>query len=228
MFTLADVVPWGRSYEEYARMFALSDADLSLRILGCADGPASFNAHATTSGARVVSCDPIYRWSAEQIAERIASTREEILEQSRRNAHEFVWAPPIASVEDLGRVRGEAMDRFLSDYERGREEGRYMDAELPRLPFLDQAFDLALCSHFLFLYSEQLGEPFHQAAIDELCRVADEVRIFPLLALGGERSAFVDGCTPRYRSLGYAVDLVTVPYEFQRGANQMMRIRRVN
>jgi hypothetical protein len=61
MFTLEQVVPWGRSFEEYRAMFALSDADLEGRVLGCGDGPASFNAVATQRGANVVSCDPIYR-----------------------------------------------------------------------------------------------------------------------------------------------------------------------
>jgi hypothetical protein len=40
MFTLETVVPWGRSFDEYRRMFALSDDALQGRILGCADGPA--------------------------------------------------------------------------------------------------------------------------------------------------------------------------------------------
>ena len=59
MFTLDQVVPWGRSFAEYRRMFALSDADLGLTIVGCGDGPASFNAEATALGATVISCDPI-------------------------------------------------------------------------------------------------------------------------------------------------------------------------
>ena len=42
-FTLDKVVPWGRSYDEYVSMFGLTGDDLSLSILGCGDGPASFN-----------------------------------------------------------------------------------------------------------------------------------------------------------------------------------------
>lgn len=61
MFTLDQVVPWGRSFEEYLAMFALSDLDLKGRLLGCGDGPASFNAVATSQGVAVTSCDPIYR-----------------------------------------------------------------------------------------------------------------------------------------------------------------------
>jgi len=47
MFTLDRVVPWGRSFDEYRHTFALSEVDLRSRILGCADGPAGFNAEAS-------------------------------------------------------------------------------------------------------------------------------------------------------------------------------------
>src|SRR5688572_9915115 len=145
MFTLEQVVPWGRSFDEYCRMFALDDDDLGLRILGCGDGPASFNAEATRRGATVISCDPIYRCEAVQIRQRIAATYDQIIEQTRRNVDAFVW-DPIASVDELGRVRMTAMEEFLDDFSRGRAEGRYVEAELPALPFDDSSFDLALCS----------------------------------------------------------------------------------
>lgn len=152
MFTLDQVVPWGRSFDEYQRMFALSTGDLGRRILGCGDGPAAFNAEATRRGAHVLSCDPLYRYTRAQIAERIEATAPEVLAQTRRNAEEFVWGTPIASVEALGEVRMGAMREFLADYDAGKAAGRYVEAELPSLPFPDGAFDLALCSHFLFLY----------------------------------------------------------------------------
>ena len=52
-FTLENVVPWGRNLEEYTRMFELSDPDLDGRILGCAVGPASFNARGGCPGKAV-------------------------------------------------------------------------------------------------------------------------------------------------------------------------------
>ena len=52
------------------------------------------------------------------------------------------------------------MDRFLDDYDVGRLEGRYVAAEFPAIPFDDCSFDLAVCSHFLFLYSEHLSQQF--------------------------------------------------------------------
>ena len=223
MFTLDKVVPWGRSFDEYCRMFSLTEDDLSGRIVGCADGPAGFNAGATQRGTRVVSCDPIYAFSTSEIRSRIDATSRDIIEQTRLNRHEFVWTS-ITSPEDLLTARLQAMELFLVDYDRGKTEGRYVASELPLLPFDDSAFDLAVCSHFLFLYSQQLGEPFHHTAIQELCRVAKEVRIFPLLALGGVGSSYVGPVTDAFRHLGYKISIERVPYEFQRGANKMMRI----
>ncbi len=225
MFTLDQVVPWGRSFDEYRRMFALTDADLGARILGCGDGPASFNAEATSRGGRVISCDPIYLFGGGEIEQRIAATCDQVLDQTRRNAHEFVWGAGVRTVEELGQVRHEAMRRFLDDYASGRTEGRYVAGALPGLPFTDGAFDLVLCSHLLFLYSSQLDETFHRLAIRDMCRAGAEVRIFPLLALGGSRSPFVEPCLQELREGGHAVSIEVVGYEFQRGGNEMMRIR---
>jgi hypothetical protein len=226
MFTLSSVVPWGRSYDEYVRMFALTDTDLGGRILGCGDGPASFNAEATRAGARVVSFDPLYRFDAGQIRQRIAETAPEVLEQARRNAHEFVWGDAIPDVDALKRVRMSAMEVFLGDYEHGRGEGRYVSAGLPSLPFADGTFDLALCSHFLFLYSAQHDAAFHVEALREVGRVAREIRVFPLLALGGRPSPHVGAVRDALSADGWHTSVERVPYEFQRGGNEMMRVRR--
>ena len=223
MFTLADVVPWGRSYDEYRRMFALGDVDLRRRVLGCADGPASFNAEATGRGMRVTSVDPLYVCDAAQIRERIDATFGDMLAQTARNRHEFVWGA-ISSVEELASVRRVAMETFLADYDAGPRGGRYVGGALPALPFADGTFDLALCSHFLFLYSTQLSAEFHLASVRELARVAHEVRIFPLLALGAQPSAHVPVVMAAMRRAGHDATIETVPYEFQRGGNQMLRI----
>jgi hypothetical protein len=225
MFTLDHVVPWGRSFDEYRRMFALCDDDLRGRILGCGDGPAGFNAEGTARGSRITSCDPLYRYDADDIRQRIDATHEDIMAETRRNADEFVWTS-IASPEELGRTRMAAMNTFLNDYEQGRRKGRYVNAALPHLPFRDASFDLALSSHFLFLYTSQLGEAFHRAAIQEMCRVATEIRIFPLLMLGAIPSPLVARLTDELPEQGVSASIERVPYEFQRGGNEMLRIRR--
>ena len=205
-------------------MFALTDADLASRILGCGDGPASFNAAVTRRGGRIVSCDPLYQFDAEQIRQRIADTSAEVLAQARQNAHEFVWDDAIPDVDALERVRMAAMTTFLDDYEEGRREGRYVVAGLPSLSFTDGAFDVAICSHFLFLYSQQRDAAFHVDSMRELCRVAREVRVFPLLALGGQPSPHVTAVTAELEEMGFTVKIERVPYEFQRGGNEMLRV----
>ena len=204
-------------------MFALSETDLQLRILGSADGPASFNAESTRRGTAVISIDPLYRLDTRTIRERISAAHDLMLEKARRSSKQFVW-DAIQSVEELGRIRMRAMREFLDDYELGKSEGRYVDAELPSIAFPDKSFDLAVCSHFLFLYTEHLPEAFHRSAIRELCRVAREVRIFPLLALDGSISPHVANVADDL-SDSWEVSFETVSYEFQRGGNQMMRIR---
>jgi hypothetical protein len=206
-------------------MFALSDADLGGRIFGCADGPASFNAEATRRGTSVISADPLYRFDGAAIRERVTATSGQILDQMRSNVHEFVWND-IPSLDELGRLRMETMEAFLADYDAGKRDGRYVDAELPGLPFQDGDFDLAVCSHFLFLYSEHLPEDFHRSSIVELCRVATEVRIFPLLTLDGIPSPHLPRVLDDLRGI-CEISVETVPYEFRRGGNQMMRVRRV-
>jgi hypothetical protein len=203
-------------------MFVLSHADLGLRILSCADGPASFNAESTRRGTAVVSMDPLYRLDTTTIRARIAATYDQILEQVRRNRQQFVW-DTIQSVEELGRIRMQAMQEFLDDYDEGKRQGRYVAAELPTISFPDKSFDLAVCSHFLFLYTERLSEAFHHSAIQELCRVTREVRVFPLLGLDGKTSPYVASIVKSAND-SWEVSLETVPYEFQRGGNQMMRL----
>jgi hypothetical protein len=223
MFTVKEVVPWGRSFEEYVRMFDLSRENLQLKILGCGDGPAGFNSRMNRQGKRVVSMDPLYQFPTDQIKTRIEETYAIVLEQTRQNQSNFVWNT-IGSVEELGKIRMSAMEEFLQDYDRGRKEGRYIAAGLPELPFSDHTFDLAICSHFLFLYSAQLSFEFHRQAVLDLCRVAGEVRIFPLLDMDCRTSPHVSPIIRDLSEAGHRVEILSVPYEFQRGGNRMMKI----
>ncbi|MDW7731504.1 MAG: SAM-dependent methyltransferase [Methanolobus sp.] len=220
-----NIVPWGRSFQEYVNMFNLSDEDLDRSILGCGDGPASFNCEMTRQGRPVVSVDPVYNFDRDVIEKRIDETYVEVLEQTRDNQDKFIWEN-IPSIEELGRIRMESMRLFLENFEAGKQQGRYVAGELPRLPFKDDSFDLALVSHLLFLYSEQLSLDFHLRAADELFRVAGEVRIFPLLDLNSRRSLHVDEVIDHVDEKGYSVREEKVKYEFQKGGNRMLKIVR--
>ena len=222
---LEEIIPWGRTLEEYKLMFALSEADLNLKILGCGDGPASFNTQMTDLGYSVVSIDPIYQFSAEEIDRRVRATYETVISQVKQNQDRYIWQN-FRDADELGNARLNAMEKFLLDYESGKVTGRYLDRSLPSLDFLDRQFELCVCSHLLFLYSEQLSLDFHLTSILELLRVALDVRIFPLINLDCKPSAYLDPIVRELANAGYRSQVISVDYEFQKGGNQMLRISR--
>jgi SAM-dependent methyltransferase len=222
---LEEVVLWGRTLAEYQLMFDLSEADLNSKILGCGDGPASFNAEMTKLGHSIVSIDPIYQFSAAQIEQRVRATYEPVISQVKQNSSDYIWNN-FRDADELGKARLKAMEDFLLDYEVGKVAGRYFYQSLPSLEFADRQFDLCVCSHLLFLYSEQLSLDFHLASIHELLRIVPEVRIFPLIKLDGEPSPYLELVMEELSNRGYDVQVKTVGYEFQKGGNQMLSISR--
>jgi hypothetical protein len=115
---LNEVVPWGRTLAEYKLMFDLSAADLSSKILGCGDGPASFNAEMREKGSVVVSIDPIYQFSAEQIEQRVKDTYETVISQVKQKPDRYLWKN-FDDADALGQARLGAMEKFLLDYQTG-------------------------------------------------------------------------------------------------------------
>ncbi|PTQ98271.1 hypothetical protein C8P68_103432 [Mucilaginibacter yixingensis] len=223
-YTLNSVVPWGRTLDEYENMFALTQADLQKKIISFGDGPASFNAEMTAIGNTVLSIDPIYQFTAGQLRQRIDETCIEVINQTTANQENFVW-DTIKSVEELKEKRMGAMERFLADFEEGKHQKRYLTHSLPApTSFLDDEFDLGLSSHFLLLYSN-LGLDFHQQSINEMMRICKEVRIFPLVNLNAEKNEFIDSFLIALQS-DYFTEIVKVAYEFQRGGNQMLVIKK--
>jgi hypothetical protein len=222
---LTAIIPWGRNCAEYERMFALSDADLNRNILGCGDGPASFNAEMTARGYSVTSIDPVYQFSAAQIEQRVRDTYETVISQVRQNPDRYLWNY-FADPDELGSARLKAMTDFLLDYETGKSAGRYLARSLPHLNLPDRHFDLCVCSHLLFLYSQQLSLEFHLESIYELLNIADEVRIFPLLQLDGQPSPYLEPIVEKLSGQGFKVQIQQVEYEFQKGGDRMLKIEK--
>jgi hypothetical protein len=160
----------------------------------------------------------------EQVSERIEEAYQDVLGQMEENIDRYVWEK-IKDIKHLGMVRMMAMRSFLSDFPIGLNEGRYINASLPDLPFKDHQFDLALCSHFLFLYSEQIDLAQHVAGMKELCRVSREVRVYPLLALDGNASAYLTPVCDALTDMGMSVLRVPVEYRFQKGATEMLVVK---
>lgn len=201
----------GRTAEEYAAMFGLNE--IQGPVLDCGAGVGSFVAETREKGIDVVGIDPAYARSRAALAERARADRAANVAQLRAKPDLFEWS----FYDDLETRAGyleRASQRFLADY----PAEPYVAGALPELPVHDDAVRLALSANLLFLYDDRLSLEFHTAALRELCRVASEVRIFPLASLDRTRSAHVEPCLKRLQAAGYDARLVEVDYEFQPGA----------
>lgn len=223
-FKLENVVPWGRNMEEYRTMFRLSDTDLAKRIAGFGDGPACFNYEMTERNGNVVSFDIIYQFAKEDIEKRIEEVRPIVMQQMRENKENYVW-DRIKSLDELENVRMASMTKFLEDYEKGKTEGRYVYHELPnKLPYDSDYFDIGLSSHFLLMYAT-LGYEFHIASMTEMLRVCKEIRIFPIVDLDAKETELTTKIIDYYKR-DYDVEIIDTEYEFQKGDNKLLIIRK--
>ena len=90
--------------------------------------------------------------------------------------------------------------------------------------YKEQTFDIGLSSHFLLLYPK-LGIDFHIKSITEMLRLCKEIRIFPILNLNAEKSEMLNDVIEHFENK-YLVKIEKVKYEFQKGGNEMLTIKR--
>lgn len=222
---LDNVVPFGRLFEEYVQMFTLTKADLQGSLLSVADGPAGFNAEGTRLGYSIKSIDPLYGFTSSEIKQRFDAVVDNIISQVENTPGDWVWSYH-KSPSDLRNNRQQAIQHFCQDFEQGKAEGRYEVGELPRLKYADASYDLGLCSHFLFLYSDQFDQTFHLDSVREMLRVCQEVRIFPLLNLDLQPSPHLEFVIDALTAQGYDCQIQSVAYELQRNGNKMLKLRK--
>ncbi|WPP39700.1 SAM-dependent methyltransferase [Paenibacillus hunanensis] len=220
---LSRIVFIGRTFDEYLSMFDLTKQDLiGRRILDCPAGACSFTAVANTLGAQVTATDIAYYHPFAQLAEKGLADIEHTMLHMEKVQSNYVW-DYFQSVADLKKHRSQALADCAHDMQQFPE--RYIAATLPRLPFEENAFDLTLSAHFLFMYSDRLDYEFHLQTVQELLRVTrQEIRIFPLVDLSCRRYQHLDQLIEYIENAGYQTEEVTVSYEFQKGANTMLRI----
>jgi len=214
-----DIAFQGRTLAEYRRFFDLTP-DRWQSVLDCGAGPGSATA-AMRDRTRAVAVDPAYRQSRARLKERSAATVGRLRASLPDIRDRFVWefyADPEERLAYFDRAHRE----FLADF--ADTPGCYVAGALPSLPFRSDSFELVLVAHLLFLY-EDLGAAFHRRAAAELCRVArSEVRLYPLAGLDGTASAMVDPVVSWAEGAGHDTERRAVPFEFQRGADEMLVI----
>jgi SAM-dependent methyltransferase len=202
-------------------MFGLTEQELAaVSVLDCCAGGSSL---AAETDGRVLAVDPAYALGREELATRVMASLPEAdrIIEAHQEHFDWSWYGDPARRTHLRTV---AAQRFLADLR--KRPDRYVAGALPHLPLADNSFDLVVCSHLLFTWSDQLGEDWHRGALRELVRVARrEVRIFPLVVQGiGEPVAFVDTIRAELHAAGYPTHLRPVAFRFQRDAAHMLLV----
>jgi hypothetical protein len=223
---------YGRTLSEYLMMFNISDVtplknyDL---ILDCPSGASSFVAEATKCGINAVGCDPLFGTGAQSLCKQGEKDIEYVVKRVSETPDLYKW-DFYSSLEVLRQYRKWALNQFLSDYDSGLKEKRYVKGKLPHLPFEDKSFELVLSGHFLFTYSSKFNFSFILRAILELIRVCSrEVRIYPI-----QKSSFqpyaemTELLSILEKKHGINHEIMPVKFEFQRGSNKMLLLKHNN
>ncbi|OGT48063.1 MAG: hypothetical protein A3F17_00445 [Gammaproteobacteria bacterium RIFCSPHIGHO2_12_FULL_41_15] len=216
----AFIPTWVHALADYSTMFDLTESDLQRRILDYPAGISSFNAEMVAQGHKqVVSADQYYGLSPLDMVKHVDGVIQELsekIDQYREHLHEV----GEKTQENLLNVWNQYAQRFLADYSIGQQEGRYCVAFLPHLPFADNSFELALCPDLIF------REPSfsREQVVLELCRVAHEVRVFPLLSQTGEIASELGPMMLSLQQLNLGVEVKHVPYALLKKSNAMLRI----
>lgn len=217
----------GRTFAEYVRIFELDESLLRKGpILDCPAGAASFAAEAHQCGHDVIACDILYDIPIDGLTEKGERDIELIYDKVGEVSHLYVW-DYYKDRDDLIAYRRKALGLFADDFANGSAEGRYVTASLPHLPFADNTFSLVISSHFLFLSGSMLDPEFHKASLMELMRVSSgEVRIFPLHGLDAKPYPYLGDVISFLQTVEIDAEITEVPFEFQRGGNKLMTLRR--
>ena len=207
-------------------MFALPGGLEGKSIVDIAGGASSFAADCRSRGINAYAVDPRYALDADAM---LADARQEIetsTDKLRSLEHRFDWSY-YGSLELHREGRLRSFARFKDDFTALGKEERYITGSLPALPFEDGSFDLALCSHFLFLYADQFGPEFHEQAVLEMvrvCRPGGEVRIYPLKSLRWEPYPHMEALFAAIRKAGAAPRLEQSDLPFIPGTSELLVI----
>jgi hypothetical protein len=221
---IGEIIVSSRPYDEYMAMFGLTEADvLAGPVLDCPGGAGPFGAAVRARGGDAVSADPAYALPRAEIVEQVRAGLEHGIRYLDENRESYVWTF-FASLDDLRRRRGAALEAFAHDFH--GPDDRYATAALPDLPFADGAFRLALSAYLLFAYPDHIDEAAHEACLRELLRVArEEVRVFPLIDTAYVRYPGLDDLRRRLAATGVDSEVRRVDYEFQRGGDETLVLR---
>lgn len=212
---------WIYDFSDYQQMYDLSQSDLSKKIIDVSSGMASFNAEANQRGIPVVSVDVTYALSDNEMQKHAKQFLQDMT--THLNQHrERLRDPSDAMVNQVSMLWKKTETLFLQDYHNGKIQKRYQALSLPTMPFASHQFDLALCTDFIFHHLFSFDDIV--SIVTELCRVASEVRIFPLQDNAGRISDELGPLMLMLQKRMCGVEVREVPFKTLKGSNAMLRI----
>ena len=215
---------WGESYENVINMFDLDDIDLKKSILDCMGPPSSFTPLARKAGQKVVSCSDVYGSNKEALEEKVPEILRQTLSIIGDNPDRFVGSA-IGTTKEYSEKLKSSLDIFFKTYNDDFKEDLYSSESLPVLnDFNASEFGLVICRHFLFKENANFTVDFHVRCIKEMCRVAKECRIFPLVGANSEPAKILPEVMKALQDEGVDVEVRKVSYELRRNANAMLRV----
>lgn len=216
-------VLWGHHVSEYKEMFDLSDASLQANLLEYGCGASAVNTELHQEGTSMISVDPLFALSKPEIVQKVMHGFDERADQVLADQAQFN-VESYGGMEAFLATRRAGMEAFFADYNAGVAEGRYQALVDGPLPFENFSFDLALSSHYLFANAADDAVAYHLETIEELARVAKEVRIFPLIERSGTPSALVGPVLLGLQQANFGAEVREVSCVLYPEGNAMLRV----
>lgn len=218
-----EVIPgWVHGLEEYKQMFDLKPVDFEKRILDFPGSISSFNADVHEKAPNVVSGDAIYRLDTDEMRDYAATVLDADADYLKKHADKLLRRG-AAALDEIFAMWERNKLHFIQDYAAGKREGRYEAVLMPELPYKDHQFQLALCSDYVFNRHIQ-NDCRPDQVVKELCRVAEELRIFPLLTEAGDVSEWLGPIMLELQKNNYGLEVRQVSFENLKGGNAMLRV----
>ncbi len=212
---------WIYDFSDYQQMYDLTQADFAKAILDFSAGISSFNSAATARGMNVVSVDPAYHLSGADMHSHAVALLHRTISQLEANPTRL-QNQSVSMCQKIESLWEKTEKVFLQDYAAGKSQQRYQSIQLPSFPYKTLQFQLALCTDYVFHHA--LSREKVHTILKELARVAEEVRIFPLLDNNGKMPAELGPLMLYFQQKNYGIEVREVPYHTLKGGNAMLRI----
>lgn len=193
------------NFKDYQAIFDLNGLSHERRLLTFPAGLSSVTAEAQQQGYHLLSADPYYDLDQHEMSKRVDQVIQALTESE--------------SCAELVKQWTENAHIFLSDYNKDKQN-YYRWVELPTFPFKDFEFDLLLSTDFIF--HRAIKKP--EKILMEFCRVASEIRLYPLLNEKDEIPSNLGEVMMLLQKENYGVEVREVPYHGPKKKGAMLRV----